>query len=554
MKAGRAVIEALRAEGIDHTFGVVGMASNSIVTEMHGRSDIRFIDTRHEEGAAFMAYGYARASGKPTACITTSGPATTNLLTGIALADKGRAPVIVIAGDVRSEHAYRDASQSLDLVSIFQPVTRLALQVNKTERIPEMLHYAFRAALTGRGGPVLVSIPMDLLDGRTLESAILPPSAYRQVDHRIAGDPQAIERAAGLLARARRPVLFAGGGVIDSEASAEAVALAEALDMAMVPSWGHQDAVPNSHRLYVGPTGFRGAPEAMEALQRADVVLAFGSRLNQNSTFWNHSIIPAAARIIQVEIDPHEIGRNFPVAVGIVGDAKTVGQQLLAAPGKPGAETSRDATWRAEIEALIARRRARLDAERDIGGDRIMPQRVYAELNKVLPRDCMVTIDAGSAPGLAYDRINFAVPRTLFNYSGQGGLGMGYCVGMGTKLGRPERPAVSIQGDGGFLYTCQEINTAVRWKIPLVAIVMNNNCHGAEKAQHMRNFEGRLVGVDLVNPRFDKLAEVNGARGFYAERAQDIPEIMNAALAADGPSVVEIPIAEYFPPPAVKRS
>ena len=324
--------------------------------------------------------------------------------------------------------------------------------------------------------------------------------------------------------------------------------------MAMVPAWGHQDAVPNSHRLYIGPTGFRGAPEAMEAVQRADVVLAFGSRLNQNSTFWNHSVIPTAARIVQVEIDPHEIGRNFPVAVGIMGDAKTVGQQLLAALRRLDASASRDANWRAEIEALIARRRKRLEAERDIGGDRIMPQRVYAELNKVLPSDCMVTVDAGSAPGLAYDRLSFQVPRTLFNYSGQGGLGMGYCVGLGTKLGRPDSPAVSLQGDGGFLYTSQEINTAVRWKIPLVAIVMNNNSHGAEKAQQMRNYQGRLVGVDLVNPRFDKLAEINGARGFYAERAQDIPDMVKAALAADGPSVIEIPIAEYFPPPAVKRS
>jgi len=554
MKAGQAVIEALRAEGIDHTFGVVGMATNSIVTEMHGRSDIRFVDTRHEEGAAFMAYGYARASGKPTACITTSGPGTTNLITGIALAHKGRAPVIVIAGDVPRSHAYRDASQSLDLVKLFEPITRLAVLVNKVERIPEMLHYAFRAALTGRPGPVLVSIPMDLLDGQTLDAEILPPSAYRQVEHRIGGDPQAVERAARLLAQARRPVLLAGGGVIDSAASEEAVALAEALDMAMVPSWGHHDAVPNNHRLYVGPPGFRGAPEAVEAVQRADLVLAFGSRLNQNSTFWNHSIIPAAARIIQVEIDPHEIGRNFPVAVGILGDAKTVGQQLLSALRHLKADAGRNASWRAEIEALIARRRARLEAEGGIGGDPIMPQRVYAELNKVLPPDCMVSIDAGAAPGLAYDRISYQFPRTMFNYSGQGGLGMGYCVGLGTKLGRPDRPAVSLQGDGGFLYTCQEINTAVRWNIPLVSIVLNNNCHGAEKAQQLRNFQGRLVGVDLTNPRFDKLAEINGARGFYAERAQDIPDMVKAALAAGGPSVIEIPIAEYFPAPAVKRS
>src|SRR5438105_642540 len=167
MKAGRAVIEALRAEGVDHTFGLVGSTTNSIVTEMYGRSDIRFVDTRHEEGAAFMAYGYARASGKPTACFTTSGPGTINLVTGIALAQKGRAPVVVIAGDVARDYIYRDGSQAFDLVGMFKPVTSMALQVNKTERIPEMLHYAFRTALSGKRGPVFLDLPRHPLDNQT---------------------------------------------------------------------------------------------------------------------------------------------------------------------------------------------------------------------------------------------------------------------------------------------------------------------------------------------------------------------------------------------------
>src|SRR5919108_2172509 len=185
MKAGQAVIEALRAEGIEYTFGVVGTTTNSMVTEMHGRSDIRFVDTRHEEGAAFMAYGYARASGKPTVCITTSGPGTINLLTGIALAYKGRAPVIVIAGDVARDYIYRDGSQAFDLVGLFKPITKLALEVNKTERIPEMLHYAFRAAMSGKRGPVFLDIPRDLLDDKTIEGDVQAPARYRAVDARV---------------------------------------------------------------------------------------------------------------------------------------------------------------------------------------------------------------------------------------------------------------------------------------------------------------------------------------------------------------------------------
>ena len=167
-----------------------------------------------------------------------------------------------------------------------------------------------------------------------------------------------------------------------------------------------------------------------------------------------------------------------------------------------------------------------------------------------MPRDCMVTIDAGVSAGLAYDRVQFEEPRTMFNYAGQGGLGMGLSVGLGTKLGRPDRPAISIQGDGGFLYTSQELNTAVRYGIPLVSIVLNNSCHGAEKAQQQRFYDEKYIGVDLENPRFDQLAEVYGARGFYVERPQDIGDAVQEALAEQRPSVIEIPIAEYFPPAA----
>jgi acetolactate synthase-1/2/3 large subunit/sulfoacetaldehyde acetyltransferase len=494
-----------------------------------------------------MAYGSARASGKPTACITTSGPGTTNLVTGIALAYKGRAPVIVIAGDVARDYIYRDGAQAFDLVGLFKPITKLALEVNKTERLPEMLHYAFRAALSTKQGPAFLDIPRDLLDDQTVAGEPLRPGAYRAVETRIAGDAQAIQRAAALLAQAQRPLLLAGGGIIDAEASKEAVALAELLDMALVPSYGHNDVVPNSHHLYVGPPGGRGSAEAAEALHRADVILALGTRLNQATTFWDYRVINRDTKIVQVDIDAQEIGRNYPVAVGIVGDARAVAEQLLRAVRETHGQGTTRSAWRSEVAALAARRQARLQAELSLTASPMMPQRVFPELRRVLPRDCMVTIDAGVAPGLGYDRLHFETPRTMFNYAGHGGLGMGYCVGLGTKLGRPDRPAVSLQGDGGFLYTSGEINTAVRWRIPLVSIVLNNSCHGAEKAQQQRHFGARYIGVDLVNPRFDRLAEVYGARGMYVQRPEEIGDAVKEALAVNGPVVIEIPVAEHFP-------
>ena len=503
LRPGQAIIEGLRAESVEYIFGLVGTTTNSIVTELPERTDIKFLDTRHEEGAAFMAYGYARASGKPAACVTTSGPGSINLLTGISLAYKGRAPVIVIGGDTAQEYIYRDGAQAFDLVNLFKPVTKLSLEVNQAERIPEMIQYAFRHALSGKQGPVFLDIPRDLIDGQTIEANIQAPESYRAVNGRVEGDAQAIQQAVELLRSAKRPVLLAGGGVVDSEASDDAVELAELLDMTLVPSYGHNDAIPNSHRLYIGPPGGRGSGEAAIAINQADVILALGTRINQGSTSWNYNVVNQETKIIQVDIDSQEIGRNYPVAVGMVGDAKAVAQQLLRALREEFPEGRPNPEWRASTESLAQQRRTRLDAEKDIPGDPMMPQRVYPELSKVLPPDCMVTLDAGVSAGLAYDRLDFEMPRTMFNYAGQGGLGMGLCVGLGTKLGRPDRPAISIQGDGGFLYTSQELNTAVRWSIPLVSIVLNNRCHGAEKAQQQRLFDGKYIGVDLESPRFD---------------------------------------------------
>jgi len=423
MKAGQAVIEALRAEGVEYTFGIVGTTTNSIVTEMVGRSDIHFIDTRHEECSAFMAYGCARASGKPTACITTSGPGTINLATGIALAWKGRAPVMVIGGDVASPYIYRDGAQAFDLVEIFRPFTKLARQVNRTDRIVEMMHDAFRMALTGKPGPVFLDIPRDLLDDQSTDVDITPPAAYRAVDQRLPGDAQAIECAAQLLAEAKRPVLLAGGGVIDSGATEECVALGELLDMALVPSYGHNDVIPNSHRLFVGAAGGRGAGETAQAIHRADVILALGTRINQGTTHWNWSVVSPQTKIVQVDIDAQEVGRNFPVAVGIAGMRKRLPSSCSDACAHSFPEVVQRVLAKRD-RSVGRQRKARIAAEEKLAAEPyMMPQRVYPELNKVLPKDCMVTLDAGVAGGLAYDRLKFELPRTFFNYAGHGGLG-----------------------------------------------------------------------------------------------------------------------------------
>ena len=548
--AGQAVIELLRAEGVEYVFGVTGLTTNSMVTQMYGREDIKFIDTRHEEGAILMAYGYSKSTGKPSVCMTTSGPGTINLAGGMSLALKGRAPVIAIAGDTAMEYIGRDGSQAFDLVNIFKPLTKMSVQANKTERVPDLIREAFRVAMWGKQGPVLVDIPRDLLDNEVLSDQILTPDQYRTVDPKTFGDVGSVRQAAEILLTANSPLLLAGGGVVDGGATAESVVLAELLDMAMVPSYGHHDAIPNSHPNYVGPPGGRGSGEAHEAMDKADVILALGTKINQASSSWDYSVINEDTKIIQVDIDPVEIGRNYPVSVGIVGDAQSVAHQIIEAVRELSPDGKSNNKWRSEFQSIAQKRIKRLESERALVDEPMMPQQVFPELAKSMPKGSMVTIGAGVAPGLAYDRIFFEEPRTMFNYAGQGALGMGFSVGLGTKLGRPDRTAISIHGDGGFLYTCGELNTAVRHNIPSVSIVLNNNCMGAEKSQQKALHNEKYVGVDLENPRFDQLANVFGAKGYYVEHPSEISDVVDEAVKNSVPSVIEIRVQEYFPPSA----
>ena len=548
--AGQAVIELLRAEGVEYVFGVTGLTTNSMVTQMYGREDIKFIDTRHEEGAILMAYGYSKSTGKPSVCMTTSGPGTINLAGGMSLALKGRAPVIAIAGDTAMEYIGRDGSQAFDLVNIFKPLTKMSVQANKTERVPDLIREAFRVAMWGKQGPVLLDIPRDLLDNEVLSDQILTPDQYRTVDPKTFGDVGSVRQAAEILLTANSPLLLAGGGVVDGGATAESVVLAELLDMAMVPSYGHHDSIPNSHPNYVGPPGGRGSGEAHETMDKADVILALGTKINQASSSWDYSVINEDTKIIQVDINPVEIGRNYPVSVGIVGDAQSVAQQIIEAVRELSPDGKSNNKWRSEFQSIAQKRIKRLESERALVDEPMMPQQVFPELAKSMPKGSMVTIDAGVAPGLAYDRIFFEEPRTMFNYAGQGALGMGFSVGLGTKLGRPDRTAISIHGDGGFLYTCGELNTAVRHNIPSVSIVLNNNCMGAEKSQQKALHNEKYVGVDLENPRFDQLANVFGAKGYYVEHPSEISDVVEEAVKNSVPSVIEIPVQEYFPPSA----
>ncbi len=548
-KAGEAVVELLRQEGVSHIFGIVGSSFLDILDPLYDRDDLKFIGVRHEQGAALMADGFSRISGAPSVCLATNGPGVLNLTYGIGSAYVAHSPVVVLAPSASREHQGRDSTQEFDQVALFKPITKAAFPINKIERLPDALRHAFRVATSGKMGPVLLDIPRDLLPGGEVDLELLPPETYRSGQTRNRGDRDLIDKAVTQLLAAERPVIVAGGGVQWSNAADEVGEAARLVGAAIVTSYGRADAVPSNHPHFLGHLGRLGSVEGIEAIRQADVILAVGTRLSQSTTFYDNRFIPADARIIQIEIDPEELGRNYPLAVGIEGDAKAVMQGLLDQLRQ--VEPRPNQQWVSEIGDWRARRAQRLEDEGRLSDLPMKPQRVYAELRRVMPEDAIIALDAGLAPNFGQDRLNFYHPRSLMTSLDLGGLGFSFPASLGAKFAAPNRPVVNFNGDGGFLFNAQEFETAVRYGLKVVTVIMNNNCWGSEKAYQRYAFNERYVGADTNNPRFDAYAELFGGKGFYVDRPEDLGDAFLEALKVDGPSIIEIPTdPDEMPRPA----
>ena len=537
---GRLVVDLLKAEGVRYIFGIVGSTFLDVLDALYDDRSVEYINVRHEQAAAFMADGLARVTGQPGVCLVTSGPGATNLLTGVAAAHVGHSPVVTLVGGIERAHQGKDAFQEYDLLGMFRPVSKLAVQVQQAERIPEILRGALRAAMSGRKGPVFVEIPRDVLSDRVTPPAPLEPEAYR-ASHPTPPHPEAIRATARLLREARRPLLLVGGGVSWAEASDLVVRLSEKYALPAITAYGRNDTVPNAHPLYIGPLGRAGSPEAAAACRRADLILAIGSRLGHFTTHFDHRYIARDTPIVQIDVHAGDLGRYYPLAVAIQADARLACQALLDLLAHEGAAPA-PAEWRREATELREQRQARLAAEAGLSSMPLKPQRVYAELRRALPPDTIVALDAGAAPAYGYDRLSFATPRSFLTPLDLGGLGFAFPEALGAKLGRPEAPVLAIHGDGGFLMNAQEIETAVRHRINVVTLVMNNNCWGSEKAYQRAFYGGRYIGCDIGNPRYDAFARLCGAAGFYVEHPDQVGDVMKEAFACGQPAVVEIPI------------
>jgi len=540
LTGGQAAVEALRAEQTRHVFGLIGSATMEMFDALHDAREITFVGVRDERTGTHMADGYARASGGPGVVLAgQNGPGATNLTTGLAQAAAAFSPVVSIAGALSTAHLYRDAFQEVDQQALFTPITKRTWTAPSADRVPELFREAFRVALTPRRGPVQLNLPRDVLAASAEIPAFQSPRHYR-CQTRPAAAKTAIADAAALLADAARPVIVAGGGIKTTGGHTEALELGEALDAPIVTSPGHGDAIPFGHPLNAGQMGPRGNPVASRLMREADVILALGTRLGFNSTFYSYEHINPEAQIIQIELEPIAIGRYFPVALGIWADAPTAARQLAAALAdrKARAEV---AAWNRAFREERAAHLSRRDREADEAHP-IQPSGLFRELRRVLPREAAITLDAGTLCLQATDALDYWEPPALFSPLDFGLVGFSFACGLGVKLACPERPVVSLMGDGGFGMTISELATATAYGIDTVTIVMNNQCWGAEKAYQRDFFGERYIGADIASPPFDKAAELYGAVGFRVERLSEVGEAVAAAIACGRPAVVDVAV------------
>ena len=541
LSGGQAAIASLQAEGVEHVFGLIGSATMEMFDALYDANDINFIGIHDERTGTHMADGYARASGKAGVVLAgQNGPGATNLVTGIAQAYAAFSPVVSIAGSLSSAHVYRDAFQEVDQQALFKPITKKTWTVTQTGRIPEMFREAFRTAMTPRRGPVQLNLPRDVLSEVSGFPDFQPPASYRSQNLPTAS-AELIGQAAELLGQASQPVIVTGGGIKNSGGHEDVLALAEVLNAPIILAPGHGDAIPFGHPLNAGQMGPRGNVVASRLAQQADVILALGTRLGFNSTFYSYDNINPQAAIIQVELEPTAIGRYFPIKLGIWADARATARQLCAELDKLEARAGVEAWTRAYIserEAYLQKR----DTDADSETHPIQPSGLYRELRAVLPQNAAVTMDAGTLCLQATDALNYWQPPCLFTPLDFGLVGFSFACGLGVKVARPDRPVVSLMGDGGFGMTISELSTAVDHGINTVTLVMNNQCWGAEKAYQRDFFGERYIGANISSPPFDKLAELYGAAGFKVEHCGEIGDAVRAALDCERPAVVDIAV------------
>jgi sulfoacetaldehyde acetyltransferase len=546
MTYSEAFVETLVAQGVTDVFGIVGSAYMDALDLFPG-AGIRFIPVAHEQGAAHMADGYARVSGRHGVCIGQNGPGITNFVTAVAAAYWAHSPVIAITPETGSLTTGLGGFQETEQLPIFSKITKFQAHINNPKRIAELTGRAFDRAMLDLG-PAQINIPRDYLYG---DAEIEIPRPIRI--ERGAGGEQSLAEAAELLAGAQFPVILAGGGVIAAEGRQEAIALAERLHAPVINSYLHNDSFPASHPLWCGPIGYHGSKAAMNLVAQADVVIALGSRLGPFGTLPQYGMDywPKGAKIIQIDADPKVLGLVKPISVGICGDARAAAAALLARlRGRTLAceanRAARDATlkaekarWEAELEGWAQEKDAwSLEVAKD--SPYMHPRQVLRELERAMPADAMVSTDIGNICQVANSYLRFETPRSMFAAMAFGNCGYAFPAVLGAKVAAPGRPAIAYVGDGAWGISFNELLTCARERIGVTVCLFNNQQWGAEKKNHVDFYKNRFLGVNLENPNWAAVAKAFGCEGRRVDRLSDVGPALREAAAAqrDGRTTV----------------
>ncbi len=530
MTGSDAVVRSLVAEGVDMVFGIPGYHTEHLYGRLMRQDAIRHILVRHEQGAGFMAIGAARVTGKPATLLSTAGPGALNAATPMGEAYGDSVPLLNIVAEDESEYLYQDRGivhESKDQFGVLSRLSQWSKQVLTPAEIPPAIHEGLRRMQVNRPRPVVVEIPIDVYQA---EGDALILSAE---DHdRPAGDPRDIARAAKMLAAAERPLIWAGGGVISSGAWDELQILAGRLHAPVITSASGKGSIPEDHELSLGNLSNQGPIK--EIMRQSDLMLAVGARFGYLPTAkWT---APIPSPLIHIDIDPAVPGRNYPVEIGIHADARLALRSLIDAMDEASREHG---DW------VKAATKAGASVRKEMARRAPVEMGLLATLRDSLPRDAIITADPHLLGYWARSLLPIYAPRTFLYDLAFGTLGYAFPVALGAKLVAPDKSVVALTGDGGFLFTSQELATAVQLEINVVTVIFNDSAYGAIKEDFLRD-HGRAYEVDLVNPDFVKYAEAFGAVGLRAS-PETLGETLATALTLDRPSVIDVPVTLQRP-------
>lgn len=530
-----ALVRALEAENVEVIFGYPGGVALPIFDALYDTEKIRTILPRHEQGAVHMADGYARATGRCGVALTTSGPGATNTVTGIANAYMDSIPIVVITAQVATTVIGTDAFQESDITGITLPITKHNYLLTDATEMPEVVREAFHIATTGRPGPVLIDIPVDVSKGELEyhrpEVANLP--GYKPT---YKGHTRQIKQAADMIAKARKPLLYVGGGVIASEASKELKELAELMQLPVTTTMMGKGAFPEDHHLWIGMPGMHGAKYTNYSITETDLLIAVGVRFDDRVT-GKLAAFANKAKVIHVDIDPAEIGKNKAVDVPIVGDAKQVLAGIVSELRKSGAEPRTDA-WMRAIDDWRSRFPLHYAAEEDALHPQYVVQRV-SELTK--DRDTVIATEVGQNQMWACQFYTLHTPRSWVSSGGLGTMGFGLPAAIGAQAGRPEALVIDIAGDGSIQMNSQEMATAAINMLPVKVVILNNGFLGMVR-QWQELFYGKRYSSSVLSqdiPDFVKLAEAYSWLGLRVEHKADLDATLTRAFDHEGPALVD---------------